>query len=88
MIMANCCLFNEIGPKSMESIPRINSYKLKTPEMEKIIFVIDAYCCNLNLPILYKLNTRLGDLHVVFCAIEVIEKMKDGSGLDHLFEEA
>ena len=30
----------------------------------------------------------LGDLHVVFCAIEVIEKMKDGSGLDHLFEEA
>lgn len=57
MIMANCCLFNEIGPKSMESIPRINSYKLKTPEMEKIIFVIDVYGCNLNLPILYKFNT-------------------------------
>lgn len=41
----------------MESIPRINSYKLKTPEMEKIIFVIDVYGCNLNLPILYKFNT-------------------------------
>ena len=31
---------------------------------------------------------RMGELHVVFCALKVIEKLIDGSGLDQAFGEA
>ena len=31
---------------------------------------------------------RMGELHVVFCALKVIGKLIDGSGLDQIFDEA
>ena len=31
---------------------------------------------------------RIGELHVVFCALKVLGKMINGSGLDQIFEEA
>ena len=31
---------------------------------------------------------RIGELHVVFCALKVIGKLIDGSGLDQTFDEA
>ena len=31
---------------------------------------------------------RMGELHVVFCVLKVIGKLIDGSGLDHVFNEA
>ena len=31
---------------------------------------------------------RVGELHVAFCALKVMGKLTDGSGLDQSFEEA
>ena len=31
---------------------------------------------------------RMGELHVMFCALKVIGKLIDGSGLDQAFDEA
>ena len=31
---------------------------------------------------------RMGELHVVFCALKVIRKLINGSGLDQIFDEA
>ena len=31
---------------------------------------------------------RMGELHVMFCALKVMGKLIDGSGLDEAFDEA
>ena len=35
-----------------------------------------------------KIRFRIGELHVVFCVLKVIEKLIDGSGPDQVFNEA
>ena len=45
-------------------------------------------CFNRDLNIQNGFVFRMGELHVVFCALKVIGKLIDGSGLDQIFDEA
>ena len=45
-------------------------------------------CFNRDLNIQNGFVFRMGELHVVFCALKVIGKLIDGSGLDQIFGEA
>ena len=45
-------------------------------------------CFNRELNIQNGFVFRMGELHVVFCALKVIGKLIDGSGLDQIFGEA